>query len=265
MKTLQINSITRHLLEKLVDNPPHALLLVGPSGAGKYTLGKAWAKEVTKSNFALTEIAPDEKGTISITTMRALYGQLSSKQKGYHVVIIQDADSMGIEAQNAFLKLLEEPKEGIIFVLTTSQPQVLLPTIHSRVQQIIVRPVSDDAIRAIVQAAAKLSQTAANMLQDETYATQQKQSMQLAKQLLGTTTYEQLLITSKLTTDKTLATHTLEALQRMLLLQLAKATSKKQTEQFTNFIANIDDCLQKIMQNGNVRIQLLHLFSKTLV
>lgn len=53
-----------------------------------------------------------------------------------------DGDLMGREAQNAFLKTLEEPPSYITFILISSRPELLLPTIRSRTQKIIFSPLT---------------------------------------------------------------------------------------------------------------------------
>ncbi len=54
----------------------------------------------------------------------------------FKVAIVTDADAMNASAANAFLKLLEEPPAQTVFILTTSQPESLLPTIVSRCQRL---------------------------------------------------------------------------------------------------------------------------------
>jgi len=56
------------------------------------------------------------------------------------VIIIDPADAMNEEAQNAFLKTLEEPPPDVVFVLITSRPQALRPTIRSRCQRLDLSP-----------------------------------------------------------------------------------------------------------------------------
>ncbi len=58
----------------------------------------------------------------------------SSTEAGWKIGIIQDCDAMNENAQNAFLKTLEEPPEKCLFILTTGRPGALLPTIRSRCQ-----------------------------------------------------------------------------------------------------------------------------------
>lgn len=54
----------------------------------------------------------------------------------YKVTILTDVELMRVEAANAFLKLLEEPHPQTLFLLTTSRPDVVLPTVLSRCQQV---------------------------------------------------------------------------------------------------------------------------------
>ena len=57
---------------------------------------------------------------------------LSSHRGGRRVVLIEPADALNTAAANAILKVLEEPPEGVVFLLVTSRPGRLLPTIRSR-------------------------------------------------------------------------------------------------------------------------------------
>ena len=71
----------------------------------------------------------------------------------YRAIIIQDAHKMSIEAQNAFLKNLEEPPEGIIFILLTDN---LLTTIKSRCWEINFSPLKDEHLQNILTEKYKL-------------------------------------------------------------------------------------------------------------
>lgn len=62
------------------------------------------------------------------------------------VVILSDIETMRKEAVNAFLKLLEEPSENVMFILTSSRPEQLLPTIISRCQEIRLQALSSGDI-----------------------------------------------------------------------------------------------------------------------
>jgi DNA polymerase-3 subunit delta' len=64
----------------------------------------------------------------------------------YKIAVITDADLMRTEAANGFLKLLEEPGPQTIFMLTTSRPDRLLPTILSRCQRLRFDPLPAEGI-----------------------------------------------------------------------------------------------------------------------
>lgn len=82
----------------------------------------------------------NEKDMMEVSVEQARKAQSFLSYKSYYgnykVVIIDDAERMNTEAQNCFLKTLEEPKGKTIIFLLTSKPDFLLPTIFSRCQQV---------------------------------------------------------------------------------------------------------------------------------
>jgi DNA polymerase-3 subunit delta' len=96
------------------------------------------------------EIHPDvifiqpQKGTIKISQIRDLCHMLTMKPYGarQRVVIISDAQTMKPEAGNALLKLLEEPPDRTLLILTAPHSRNLLPTIISRCQHVRFKPIS---------------------------------------------------------------------------------------------------------------------------
>jgi len=68
----------------------------------------------------------------------------------YKIAIIDDAHLMTYEAQNCFLKFLEEPKGDVVLILITSYPEMLLPTILSRVEKINFFPVEKEEIEKYI-------------------------------------------------------------------------------------------------------------------
>lgn len=143
-------------LTRYNENPVHAVILEGPHGIGKSML----AKQVAAALLGIPEAKVDthpyivrltvEKQAIPIEQVRALHGFFARKVPGKallnRVVLIPDADLLTIPAQNALLKLLEEPPSDSSFILTSSVPHKLLPTIRSRLQRIHIPAPSDDAI-----------------------------------------------------------------------------------------------------------------------
>ncbi len=76
---------------------------------------------------------------------------LRAVEGGYKVVIMTRAETMRIEAANALLKLLEEPTPQTVFILTTSRPDLLLPTILSRCQRVAFSMLPREDIHAALR------------------------------------------------------------------------------------------------------------------
>ena len=79
---------------------------------------------------------------IDVAQIREVNNFLSLKSYygGFKTVIIENAERMNTEAQNSFLKTLEEPKGSTLIILISSKPELLLPTIFSRCQTITFFP-----------------------------------------------------------------------------------------------------------------------------
>ena len=95
-------------------------------------------------------ILTPEKTVISIEQVQDLLKMLGTKQKSDRYIIIRPAELLGLEAANALLKSLEEPKDKVHFILVTDSPSKLLPTILSRssVYFLKTKPAIDSGIDA---------------------------------------------------------------------------------------------------------------------
>jgi DNA polymerase-3 subunit delta' len=86
-------------------------------------------------------ISPDGL-SVKIDQIRELKREMSLAPRrvgGVRVAIVESAEKMTVEAQNSFLRLLEEPPEGAVFILVCLNPAGLLPTVRSRCQLVSVR------------------------------------------------------------------------------------------------------------------------------
>ncbi len=79
-------------------------------------------------------LQPEGKTVITIEQVREVAMRLAVKQTSEQYVIIRPAEKLGLDAANAFLKNLEEPGERVHYILITSAPSLILPTILSRAQ-----------------------------------------------------------------------------------------------------------------------------------
>lgn len=124
----------------------HALIIEGPPKSGKLTLARAIAAELSMDDISADKImrgiSPDvyeisPKGaskTIGVDEVRdirrsAFIAANDSEIKAY---IIRRADTMNVRAQNAMLKLLEEPPKNVYFMLLVENTTSLLATVRSR-------------------------------------------------------------------------------------------------------------------------------------
>ena len=71
---------------------------------------------------------------------------LKSSEGGYKVMIIWMAEKMNSECSNKLLKMIEEPPAQTVFLLVAENPDLLLPTIQSRVQRLALRPIEEETI-----------------------------------------------------------------------------------------------------------------------
>jgi len=153
---------------------PHAALLVGPAGVGKYRTALWWAARLKCERAAgticdpacpsclqiaagshpdLRTLEPLEEGKqIGIDPVRHLIQSMSLKplRPGPRVAIVREAHLLGVHAQSAMLKLLEEPPGLAVIVLVTDNLAALLPTIRSRCQTFRFGPLENDAVESLL-------------------------------------------------------------------------------------------------------------------
>ncbi len=102
-------------------------------------------------------IKPDEKGTIGIDQMRQLRNFLWQKPfaSSRRTAVIDNSEAMTGEAQNAILKIAEEPPESSLLIIIASDYERLWPTLQSRMQKIYFAPVGKTIIEKWLKETAK--------------------------------------------------------------------------------------------------------------
>ncbi len=150
---------------------PHALLLEGAPGTGKTTAALTFAlallddgsDSVATRKQVAARSHPDlhflsvreDRKEIAVEDVRAL--RVALTQSAFagraRVAVIDPADRLNDEGQNALLKTLEEPGKATFMLVTTSRPEGLLPTVRSRVARYRVRPMARAALAQALHAA----------------------------------------------------------------------------------------------------------------
>ena len=145
MSNVYINLQTQQHLDILIRDLPQSIVFTGPEGVG---LSASVAYIADALHVTPVYVLPEkdektdlEKGTISVDIIRRLYGTTKTIETHKRLIVIDYAERMGIQAQNAFLKLLEEPGVNTHFILLTHSLSGLLPTIQSRVQITEIKPI----------------------------------------------------------------------------------------------------------------------------
>jgi len=160
---------------------PHAWLIAGIEGIGKATL--AWhfahyvmsggANPIGKLNMQhpaarliAAEAHPDLfvlqrpldertgalKDGIPVEEARKIapFLHMTASHGGWRIAIVDEAHTLNRFGQNAILKVIEEPPEKCLILLTVTTPGVLLPTIRSRCRVLPLQPLDDAAMRAVL-------------------------------------------------------------------------------------------------------------------
>ena len=148
----------------------HAYILSGESGMGHKLLAEAFAltllcesgrtvpcltchscKQVLSGNHPdLIYVIHEKPASIGVDDIRKQINDtimIRPYSSEYKIYIVDEAEKMTIQAQNALLKTIEEPPSYVIIILLTTNQNTFLPTILSRCIQLKLKPLKDSIIR----------------------------------------------------------------------------------------------------------------------
>ena len=152
---------------------PHAILIDGTKGTGKRTLAGIIAQYcVCRSDIRPCGICPgciktskgihpditvldgERSGELSISSIRRLRSDayIKPNESDSRIFLLLNCDKMLAPAQNAFLKILEEPPANVYFAITVSSSNMLLETVRSRCRRLTLYPVTTEQAAKTVQA-----------------------------------------------------------------------------------------------------------------
>ncbi|MGQ9512851.1 DNA polymerase III subunit delta' [Thermodesulfitimonas sp.] len=150
-----------------------AYLFTGPAGVGKYMTAQAFAGALlcaapvdgaacgecrfcrlfSRSGHPDFHAVAAGEATIGVDQIRHLVAAVGRKPfHRRHVVAIDAAERATLEAQNAFLKTLEEAPGEVVFILVTAYPEALLPTVVSRCREVRFRQLSPAVVAGLLEA-----------------------------------------------------------------------------------------------------------------
>jgi replication-associated recombination protein RarA len=287
MDHLILHEATRRQLESFVTSPSHALLLTAPAGMGKTAIAEALAarllgKELTQLGAHPYYLVIKPEGpSISIDAIRQLQKFLQLKTVGNEplrrIVLLEYAHLLTTEAQNAFLKLLEEPPADTVMILTADSPQTLLPTILSRTQGIAVNAPAETQLQAMLDRSNKDELTrrqayflsgglpgllSALLAGDDTHPL--LTSVGQAKEILQKTPFERLALVDGLCKQKEAAMGVVESLERIARSGLTGAGSKHDTvriRQWHRIRKAALEARDALRRSANAKLVLSHLFT----
>jgi DNA polymerase III gamma/tau subunit len=268
---LLLHNDTLQLIVAFKKSAAQAILVTGERGSGTLEVAKYIAGSTLIDTLQPTDIKgalDTEKGSIRIVQIREMVDRVQTTSMSIETIIIDNADTMGAPAQNAFLKLLEEPRPNLRFILTAHSTSHLLPTILSRVQRLAIRPLSRKQsetlitehgisdprkMQQILYLAEGLPAEISRLANDTQYFEQQTAFAGDARAFLQGTIAEKIVVINRYHTSRANALHFLAITQRILSHGLKSKPSR-------DIIASLDrnaHAHEAIVAGGNVRLQLL--------
>ena len=146
MNSLPIAKVTAAHMNRLTNDNSPVILISGVGGSGKNEIATAMAEKIlsgkTDNLINLGRLSIIDGQVAGIDDIRGIIKRISIKSIDTRMILINNVDGLGHEAQNALLKTLEQLPATTRFIMTTTHPESVLATIRSRSASFSIRPVS---------------------------------------------------------------------------------------------------------------------------
>ncbi len=164
--------VKQHLRKAIASHKvSHAYILTGEKGMGKKSLADAFAlsllcekrgggepclechacRQVLSGNHPdLIYVMHEKSASIGVEDIRSQINQtieIRPYNGGYKIYIVDEAEKMTVQAQNALLKTIEEPPSYAVILLLSTNEDAFLPTIQSRCVQLKLKPLKDSVVK----------------------------------------------------------------------------------------------------------------------
>ena len=145
------DGVGKRLVARVVAQALNCLRRTGPTACGACAACRGSRRARTRR---VSSIEPSDTGAIKIEPVRALitaaaYRPFEGRRR---VVIVDDADRLTSDAQDALLKSLEEPGPSSVFILVSARPETLRPTVRSRCARVSFGRLSaEDVAKVLVE------------------------------------------------------------------------------------------------------------------
>lgn len=258
----------RHFLSR----PGHALLLAGEDGTGKLYIAR-WIADELGAHTTVVESLPD-KQMIGIEQIQALYTYTRTGVKS--CIIIRDAHLLTTEAQNALLKLLEEPPQNTCFVLTVTDDNSVLTTIRSRCQLArLVKPSFESTLAYLTREFSTIDQqlllttirtnnarlgAITTVLNSTEALDEHKTLVEEAKQFYSANQYQRLKLLSKHNFDRTWCQQLLSIIALIIeSLITSSTTNNRRIAKLSQQTTLLNEVSRATVQSGNPKIHMTKL------
>ena len=167
------NEMVKDHFKRAIENHKisHAYILTGEAGMGRKSIANAFAmtllcekggsepcmschscKQVMSGNHPdLIYVTHEKPGSIGVDDVREQINDtimIRPYSSYYKIYIVDEAEKMTVQAQNALLKTIEEPPSYAVIILITTNQEAVLPTILSRCVQMTLKPLKDFTIKS---------------------------------------------------------------------------------------------------------------------
>lgn len=279
MATILLHPVTKNALIRTVSTEHHAIALVGPYGAGKlYTANWLISRLLAPGHKPqqLLHIKPKNE-SISIDDIRSItfFLRLKALSEGVinRIILIEDSHLLTLEAQNALLKLLEEPPLGTKFILTMADNTTLRQTVYSRLLFVHINPCAYDEVveyisklsnkftedsirRAYILSGGYMGLCCALLEQSEH---QLVNALDAAKKFVTAGKTKRLLVINEILKDSENLMMTIYAMKRIFSASIHSSKNDADTTAMANRLNIVYLTEQKLKNNANQKLLLTNL------